>query len=886
MLVSGLVLAALTASTGSLSDQALVRLHETVDAHWRGAYDILVRPKGSRLDLEATANLVEPNFVAFSGSGGISLDQLDQIRNLPGVSLAAPIAVVGYLGYSFAAPIVFTSVLPDHPTLYQITVTATTSDGIHDVAIGSSTNRLLLGPYDLAKPGAPFVTDASYFEYAEDGLKVAMPVLPTLESPLVAVDPAAEAELLGSSGAPFASLANGSSAAWTVGTFDRSKIPNQFEDSKTALLILSSTHDPTVESRPVLPIIVADRLYAPLTLRLAISRIGDELKAYPKPGSTLDELNAAQLDAGAGTTFIGDVSLDATSVLRPFSAPALVLEWPGSGHPSGVPFGVGNTQALSGTLFTRPTYTNIASLPSTPGVLTFAVQPLGTTGLQGAGGGGRTLERAYREPHKYDLALGSGFVSQNPYDKPFLFAPLGEFSLDDLRLPDDPVSYVPMGMYDEPSSELTARADGTIVTPRAFSPTFNPAGVLTVPPLAFTDLASGALLKGDAPIDAIRVRVGGLSGFDQASQDRVTAVAGQISELGLDVDIVAGSSPQSVSVFVPDYVVGTPSTDLGYVKQEWTTLGAAQSVDRGMSDLNLALLQLALLAAVILTLGLVLLDFAVRAGEGEIQRAIGWSAGDIVRWLVGETAFASFVILLAGFSAWISLHGGVTALIVMLVIALLLPAATALLAISIVRRLGSSALTGDLWTPRWVRMIRVRGTLGLAMRLTFAYPARSLVTAAATAVAATAIALGAIVLLGAAARGGPTLLGSVVVSTLLPTQAALVIASAIAGAAVLASLTTRTRREFARDGVVLEAIGWTPSSIERVAVARDVVIGLVGAAGAAAFSAVLARTLGVPSVDGAIMGASAGASLSTLVAITVFASNRMRLFATRRAMYA
>ena len=67
----------------------------TVSAHFRAAYDILVRPQGARTRLESRTGTVQPNFL--SGIyGGITLRQYHDIQQLPGVAVAAPIAMVGY----------------------------------------------------------------------------------------------------------------------------------------------------------------------------------------------------------------------------------------------------------------------------------------------------------------------------------------------------------------------------------------------------------------------------------------------------------------------------------------------------------------------------------------------------------------------------------------------------------------------------------------------------------------------------------------------------------------------------------------------------------------------------------------------------------------------
>ncbi|MGH3238077.1 MAG: hypothetical protein ACRDOH_33420, partial [Streptosporangiaceae bacterium] len=68
----------------------------TVGTNYRSAYDILVRPRGSVTGLERSRGLVRPNYL--SGIfGGISLRQYHVIEGLPGVQVAAPVAMIGYV---------------------------------------------------------------------------------------------------------------------------------------------------------------------------------------------------------------------------------------------------------------------------------------------------------------------------------------------------------------------------------------------------------------------------------------------------------------------------------------------------------------------------------------------------------------------------------------------------------------------------------------------------------------------------------------------------------------------------------------------------------------------------------------------------------------------
>src|SRR5580704_4538876 len=95
-LLVGMLLAttAFTVLTAA-SRTSQLRTVGTVTAHFVPAYEILVRPAGARTKLETQTDTVQPNFL--SGIyGGITMAQYRQIRAIPGVQVAAPIAMVGY----------------------------------------------------------------------------------------------------------------------------------------------------------------------------------------------------------------------------------------------------------------------------------------------------------------------------------------------------------------------------------------------------------------------------------------------------------------------------------------------------------------------------------------------------------------------------------------------------------------------------------------------------------------------------------------------------------------------------------------------------------------------------------------------------------------------
>jgi putative ABC transport system permease protein len=95
-LVGGLLIAA-TAFTVLTGTTRTAQLHTvgTVSTHFVPSYDILVRPTGAISKVETASGTVQPDFL--SGiSGGITMDQYRQIEQIPGVQVAAPVALVGY----------------------------------------------------------------------------------------------------------------------------------------------------------------------------------------------------------------------------------------------------------------------------------------------------------------------------------------------------------------------------------------------------------------------------------------------------------------------------------------------------------------------------------------------------------------------------------------------------------------------------------------------------------------------------------------------------------------------------------------------------------------------------------------------------------------------
>ncbi len=125
---SGFLLAACALILLSATTQTtLVRGNQIISQNWRPTYDLVVLPPQAKLP---TDQLVPADLIAGYG-GGISVRQYDQVKNLAGVEVAAPIAYVGYV--QMPVPQIYFS---DHsfPTgYYQLDWTLTSFNGLHHI---------------------------------------------------------------------------------------------------------------------------------------------------------------------------------------------------------------------------------------------------------------------------------------------------------------------------------------------------------------------------------------------------------------------------------------------------------------------------------------------------------------------------------------------------------------------------------------------------------------------------------------------------------------------------------------------------------------------------------------------------------------------------------
>jgi putative ABC transport system permease protein len=170
----------------------------------------------------------------------------------------------------------------------------------------------------------------------------------------------------------------------------------------------------------------------------------------------------------------------------------------------------------------------------------------------------------------------------------------------------DPLSRVPLGAYQPVTVAPATAASRRVLHGGGLLPSQNVGGLVSQPVNLITTLAALPKLENNKvytgvptadSISVIRVKVAGVTGPDALSRQRVNAVAQQIAQrTGLDVDIVAGSSPSPVTIDLPAGRFGQPPLTLS---ENWVKKGVAVAILDAVDKTSVALFTLILVVCVL-----------------------------------------------------------------------------------------------------------------------------------------------------------------------------------------------------------------------------------------------------------------------------------------------
>ena len=887
ILVAAVSFILLTASTATSS----LRIHGTVLENFRPAYDVLVRPRGSKTALERSAGLVRPNYL--SGIfGGISIEAYRRILHTDGVDVAAPIANVGYVlpsisvlkrlnPYVDGAPfqlyrLNYTYVADRGRSRYpgpQIYVYYTTRDrfvedvqrGLREIFRGRElrTNfyfptsppgsegpfarsvRLLL--FSRRSPGQgddnPHFRDYAHAGQVDAGAEISFPLL------IAGIDPTQEARLVGLNG------------AITTGRY------------------LHAGERPfTQRIRPYfpkryIPVIASQTAYVDEPLLGTLQRLrvptGTELPrilASPRAWNFVSRLPSstiARWKDGVGQTYGRLLSRYCGSrvkvgVLCPFHF------W--------TPSNTRYERRPDGSLEPR-SVSNPPSIWQSPFM-----------GFNGgyfyAPGSNRDLQFRRLTAHVGSNQCGAGGLG---CALPLLKV-VGKYDPTRLRR-FGPLSGVPLETYYPPLLAPANDRSTSALRGQPLLPTQNLGGYIQQPPLLLTTLQGAQAFynplsfsnvrgKTAAPISVIRVRVKGVTGPDALSIERIKVVAQRIhDETGLDVDITAGSSPHPLLVHLPAGKFGRPELLL---REGWSKKGVSVTFLRALDRKDLLLFILILTICGFFLGNGALAAVRARRTEIGVLRTLGWPGRAIFSVvfaeLLGIGALAGVVGSLLAFALVLifGLHFDLWRVVFVVPVAMALAGAAGLGPALLAARGHPLDAVRPGVSPQG-RLRRVRSLVLMAYTNLRRLPARTLLGAAGL-----VIGVGALTLLVAIERSfGGTLVGTLLGNALAihvrgPDFVALGLTMALAAVSV-ADVLYLNLRERSPELATLRACGWSDRQIGGVVVIEALGIGALGSFLGAGIGLTLgAALLGIalsPLAAAAAIAAAGGLAVAVLASL-------------------
>ena len=805
--------------------------------NFRSAYDLLVRPAGSKTHLEQARGLVRDNYL--SGIfGGITLSQYHRIAAVPGVAVAAPIAMLGYVSQEVDIPIELAPVLTRAPRqIFGFSVARTTDRGLAQFPddqsgyvyvtkrplepIGSiSSKQPFYGPtevlsggrrvvvcpaHGLLWSGAPSAFDAvdraintcwssangnplGWGRYTHHQISVIVDwQFPFL---VAAIDPHAEARLAG--------LRH----ALVAGRYLR---PDEGAGSS------KSGHSLQV------PVLIASRAFDDDTDKLIVRRLSTSVAQRMVAGLSPDQVG--RLIAGAR----GSVVLHRTVTSQ--DAYRLLLRQMRQGGSF-----VDNYWTAGPTNYRRLAATTLTPLPvSTPKktwASYFTDSGYAAVPIENSAPGFRRLGRHVGSTEGKEMLLPQMRV-------------VGQF--DPSRLPGfSRLSAVPMETYNPPLATGANPRTRRLLGGRSLLPNGSINGYLQPPPLMLTTLNAASAFTNpdvfpnttvDAPISVIRVRVAGVTGPDPTSLARIEQVATLIHQrTGLDVDITAGSSPAPMRIRLPGNRFGRPVLTLS---EGWTEKGVALRILSAVDRKSLALFALVFVVCALFVSNAATASVRARRHELGVLACIGWAPRRLFGAVLSEVSAIGLAGGLVGVGAgWaIAATSGlrpspllsglaVPAAFVVAVASGLVPAMTAAAAepIDAVRPVARHGRRAHL----------VRGVLTLAAGSVVRAPGRAVVAAAAlgVAVAGFTVLLAITRIFRGAVVG--SLLGNAVSVQVRGVDYLAVGVIAALGAAAVADVLIINTRERASELATLFATGWREGTLAALVTAEGALIGALG----------------------------------------------------------
>ncbi len=568
--------------TFSLFTEANEQVEQNITNFSRGTYDILIRPVDARTDLEKELNLIEENYLGV-GDGGITVDEWQVVKEHPHVEIAAPVASMGLFT---ARERTFMYAKDPMDRLY-FEVGYSTDDGVQTYSreetdwlldFGISVEETLQFPSSIDVMKNYFSYDTITFQF------------PTSYHQVVAVDPAEENKL----------------TDFDLHQLAEEKIYDRdaYGEGEYSIPIMSIA-DITV---PVELTYIVDELDEVTEDEIDEWReiFNDSDDDHPDPwgrmmfenpkryeeivqGHVMDkrlyqENVYALIPEEDHSPFRQEILyLDGEMKLRLEDEMLIELGHVYNPHTQRVGYQLG------------PVIYEIINDKK------LVVQQTGIDELYGA-----PTYRDLEEIEFFDLEFDESgqLIDGEEY---FNFTETGQFSIIENT---SDLASSPLGIYGREAPYLADDPTKTL------HPSAVPGSFINTPAHGLISIDHAEKIKGDKPIDAIRVKVAGITGYDKKAAELIDSLASEFEEQGFTVDIVAGASLQDLTVEVEG---------IGDVIQSFTTLGAADTVVSSWNAMQIGLTVLYALVALIFVSFMFFNLLADRKKDEELLARLGWS---------------------------------------------------------------------------------------------------------------------------------------------------------------------------------------------------------------------------------------------------------------------
>lgn len=755
----------------------------TLQQRWSASYDIIVRPDGSKSVTEEK-KLLEPNYL--SGlSGGISIEQYESIKKIPGVEVAAPIAMIGYADYN----VLFGQAELPQEGIYRRTTTTTVDNGLgEEISIYSSY--------------FPHNTWDFYNKGPEYGVAAPYPDLTIYSHALLAgIDPEQEAKLVGLDEA----VLNMGSSRYFKNT-DEHSYNEQEGYHEFPIIVNRQAYVDKVEE------IRFERLDLPITKENA-NEVMEQVKA--KGG-------AEYLDTIEGEV-VQTYSYTGEETFHSFVSRMTGVDWTtGEVIVSNIP--ISSNENITGIGF-KPSpieYKEIESPYAERWPYSYQIKPVqngeDTVGVY------RNLE-SFRKPK----LMANSFI-EIPRIKPNW---IGFYDASKLAISKDPTNELPMETYRPATAEFVMDSNGNPINPpKQLKPTGEPYNFLSEPPGMLTTIEAAKEILGDKPISSIRIKVTGVTDLNDDSQAILERIATQIEkETGLITDITLGSSPQLSLTYIPGL---NGKEDIGWIQQPWVNIGSSISIFRETKVGFSAVLFSVMAVAVVYVWSSGIVNLLARRKEFAVLLSIGWRPSQLSRLLFIESCIIGIFVSLISWVmlSIIYLSSGTTISLTRFLwtglFGLIVYVLGAVVPILLTRNISPyEAMRNGEISSKGKRLLQAKGINRMAFNHFIGKWKRSLLSVISIALP-TAL-LGVFLYITIRLKGimYTSLLGEYIALEIGPAHYAAIIISLIIAILTTAEILWQNISERYEELSLLQAIGWRRNSIRRLILAEGIFNGLI-----------------------------------------------------------